>query len=52
LRRAAEAMSGLGARHTPSASAAARYDELFAVYRELYPRTASLHQALQRAIEN
>ncbi|MEA2275258.1 MAG: xylulokinase [Solirubrobacteraceae bacterium] len=47
----AEAMSGVGARHTPSASAAARYDELFAVYREIYPRTAPLHQALQRATE-
>jgi xylulokinase len=48
---AAESMSGVGARHTPSASAAARYDELFAVYREIYPRTAPLHQALQRALE-
>jgi xylulokinase len=52
LLQAAEAMSGVGARHTPSASAAARYDELFAVYRELYPRTAQLHQALQRAAED
>jgi sugar (pentulose or hexulose) kinase len=51
LLAAAEAMSGVGARHTPSASTAARYDELFAVYRELYPRTAPLHQALQRATE-
>jgi xylulokinase len=48
LLQAAEAMSGVGARHTPSASTAARYDELFAVYRELYPRTAPLHEALQR----
>jgi xylulokinase len=48
LLQAAEAMSGVGARHTPDASTAARYDELFAVYRELYPRTAPLHQALQR----
>jgi sugar (pentulose or hexulose) kinase len=51
LLAAAEAMSGVGARHTPSASTATRYDELFAVYRELYPRTAPLHQALQRATE-
>jgi xylulokinase len=51
LLQAAEAMSGVGARHTPSASAAARYDELFAVYREIYPRTASLHLALQQATE-
>jgi xylulokinase len=48
LLQAAEAMSGVGARHTPDVSTAARYDELFAVYRELYPRTAPLHQALQR----
>jgi xylulokinase len=51
LLETAEAMSGVGARHTPSASAAARYDELFAVYREIYPRTAPLHQALQRATD-
>src|SRR5215218_9382631 len=49
LLEAAAAMSGVGARHTPSASTAARYDELFAVYREIYPRTAPLHAALQRA---
>ena len=48
-REAAEAMSGVGARHTPYAGTAARYDELFAVYREIYPRTAPLHEALQRA---
>jgi xylulokinase len=52
VREAAEAMSGVGVRHTPSASAAARYDELFAVYREIYPRTAALHQALLRATED
>jgi len=46
----AERMSGVGARHAPGAAAAARYDELFAVYRELYPRTAPLHEALQRAV--
>jgi xylulokinase len=51
LLQAAEAMSGVGPRHTPSASAAARYDGLFAVYREIYPRTAELHQALRRAVE-
>jgi xylulokinase len=49
--QAAEAMSGVGARHTPDATAAARYDELFAVYREIYPRTAPLHDALRRATD-
>jgi xylulokinase len=49
---AAEAMSGVGARHTPDASTAARYDDLYAVYREIYPRTAPLHGALQRASED
>jgi xylulokinase len=52
LPEAAAAMSGVGARHTPDPSAAARYDELFAVYRELYPRTAPLHEALRRASED
>jgi xylulokinase len=51
VREAAEAMSGVGARHTPDATASARYDELFAVYREIYPRTAPLHEALRRASE-
>jgi sugar (pentulose or hexulose) kinase len=45
-------MSGVGARHTPDASTAARYDDLYAVYREIYPRTAPLHGALQRASED
>ena len=44
-------MSGVGALHTPDATAAARYDDLFAVYREIYPRTAPLHEALQRATD-
>jgi xylulokinase len=48
---AAEAMTGTGARHVPSADTAARYDELFAIYREIYPRTAPLHGALQRAFD-
>jgi xylulokinase len=49
LLETAQHMSGVGARHAPDPSAAARYDALFAVYRELYPRTAPLHEALQRA---
>jgi xylulokinase len=52
LRAAAEAMTGEGARHVPNEAAAARYDELFAIYREIYPRTAPLHQALQRALDD
>ena len=36
----------------PTATAAARYNELFAVYREIYPRTAPLHEALQRATDD
>ena len=51
VQEAAAAMSGVGARHTPDAPTAARYDELFAVYREIYPRTAPLHEALRRATE-
>ena len=51
LREAADAMTGTGARHTPDETTAARYDELFAIYREIYPRTAPLHGALQRAFE-
>jgi xylulokinase len=47
---AAEAMTGEGAHHTPDESTAAEYDELFAVYREIYPRTAPLHQALHDAV--
>jgi xylulokinase len=49
LAETAQRMAGVGARHSPDPSAAARYDELFAVYRELYPCTAPLHGALQRA---
>jgi xylulokinase len=52
LLEAAEAMTGTGARHVPSESAATRYDELFAIYREIYPRTAPLHRALQRALDD
>jgi xylulokinase len=47
----AEAMTGTGARHVPDEATAARYDELFAVYREIYPRTAALHRALHRVVE-
>jgi xylulokinase len=51
LRDAAAAMTGTGARHTPDEQAAARYDDLFAIYREIYPRTAPLHRALQQTLE-
>jgi xylulokinase len=49
---AAAAMTGEGAHHEPSEDTAGRYDALYDVYRELYPRTAPLHRALQRAIED
>jgi xylulokinase len=49
LLEAAEVMTGTGARHVPNDAHAARYDELFAIYREIYPRTAPLHRALQQA---
>src|ERR671931_395008 len=52
LLEAAEAMTGTGARPVPDEGPAARYDELFAIYREIYPRTAPLHRALQRAFED
>jgi xylulokinase len=51
LLEAADAMTGTGASHVPNDAAAARYDELFAIYREIYPRTAPLHRALQRAFD-
>jgi sugar (pentulose or hexulose) kinase len=47
---AAQAMTGQGAEHEPTEATAAHYDELFAVYREIYPRTAALHRALQDAV--
>ena len=50
LRDAAQAMTGQGAEHNPNEATGARYDELFAVYREIYPRTAALHRALQDAV--
>jgi xylulokinase len=52
LSDAAEAMTGEGAQHEPSEDTARRYDALFEVYRELYPRTAPLHRALQRALDD
>ncbi|MDP9326909.1 MAG: FGGY-family carbohydrate kinase [Actinomycetota bacterium] len=52
LSDAAAAMTGEGARHTPDPATSARYDRLYAVYRELYPRTAELHRALQEALED
>ncbi|HEX4626281.1 MAG TPA: FGGY-family carbohydrate kinase [Solirubrobacteraceae bacterium] len=48
---AAEAMAQQGASHEPDEATAGRYDALFEVYRELYPRTAELHRALDDARE-
>lgn len=52
LEEAAAAMTGEAAQHAPDEPTARRYDRLFEVYRELYPRTATLHRALQRALED
>jgi len=41
----------VGERHAPDAFGVAHYDELFAVYRGIYPRTAPLHEALRRATD-
>ena len=46
---AADAMSAQGPEHEPDEAAASRYDALFDVYRELYPRTAELHRKLDDA---
>jgi xylulokinase len=52
LSEAAAAMSGEGARHVPDEPSASRYDGLFAVYREIYPRTESLFEGLRDALED
>ena len=52
LQEAVTAMTGEAAQHAPDEPTAQRYDRLFDVYRELYPRTAPLHRALQRALED
>jgi xylulokinase len=47
IREAAEAMSGEGAVYSPDGATAARYDRLYTdVYKEIYPRVASLFQAI------
>lgn len=47
IREAAEAMSGGGAVYSPDEATAARYDRLYTdVYKEIYPRVASLFQAI------
>jgi xylulokinase len=50
LLQAAGAMSDEGARHEPDERTAARYDRLFSVYREIYPRTESLFGELRDAL--
>lgn len=52
LAEAAAAMSGDGPRHEPDEKTAARYDRLFAVYRELYPRTQPLFAELRDALRD
>ena len=52
IAEAAAAMSGEGARHEPDEATAARYDRLFAVYREIYPRTQPLFGELRDALRD
>jgi xylulokinase len=47
---AAAAMSDEGARHEPDERTASRYDRLFSVYREIYPRTETLFKELRDAL--
>ncbi len=49
IAQAASAMSDEGARHEPDERTAARYDRLFSVYREIYPRNQALFGALRDA---
>ena len=50
IAEAASAMSDEGARHEPDERAATRYDRLFSVYREIYPRNQALFGALRDAL--
>ena len=50
IAEAAAAMSDEGARHEPDERAAARYDRLFSVYREIYPRNQELFGELRDAL--
>ncbi len=52
LTEAAAAMSGDGAVHEPDEQTAARYDQLFSVYREIYPRTQPLFGELRDALHD
>jgi xylulokinase len=52
LPEAAAAMSGDGPRHEPDERTAARYDRLFSVYREIYPRTKPLFGELRDALRD
>jgi xylulokinase len=49
IAEAAAGMAAEGAGHEPDEGTASRYDAFFDVYRELYPRTAELHRALDEA---
>ena len=52
ISEAAEAMSGEGATYTPDERAAKRYEQLFDVYREIYPRVKELFPRLSAAVES
>jgi xylulokinase len=52
LPEAAATMSDEGARHEPDEHTARRYDRLFSVYREIYPRTETLFGELRDALQD
>jgi xylulokinase len=48
---AAETMSGEGASYEPDDRNVERYERLFDVYREIYPRVSTLFQRLDAAVQ-
>jgi xylulokinase len=49
IESAATAMSGIARRHEPQPAAAAQYDRLYHVYREIYPALSPVFRGLARA---
>lgn len=52
IKEAAEAMSGTGARFEPDEGRSARYDKLYAVYKEIYPSLRPLFPRLTEALRD